>query len=102
MALGRDSNSNIYIADMANHRIVKIDSSGNVLQKFGSLGTGNGQFDTPFGVAVDLQGNILVADTANHRIQKFDSNFNFIRSWGSKGSGDGQFELAREFGIRCV
>lgn len=99
VALGRDSNSNIYIADMANHRIVKIDSSGNVLQKFGSLGTGNGQFDTPFGVAVDLQGNILVADTANHRIQKFDSNFNFIRSWGSKGSGDGQFELAREIGI---
>jgi len=98
-ALARDSGQNIYIADMSNHRVVKIDANGNVLRKFGTLGSGNGQFNTPFGVAVDLQGNILVADTANYRVQKFDSNFNFIMAFGSKGSGNGQFELAREIGI---
>ena len=99
VALAKDAVGNVYVADMANNRIVKIDQNGTVLKKFGSLGSGNGQFNTPFGVAVDNKGNILVADTANYRIQKFDSNWNFIRAWGTKGSDPGQFGLAREIGI---
>lgn len=99
VALAKDSSGNIYVADMGNHRIVKLDNSGNVIGKFGSLGTASGQFDTPFGVAIDNDGNILVADTANHRIQKFDSQWNFICMWGSEGAGNGQFGLAREIGI---
>lgn len=99
VAMARDSAGMVYVADMANHRIVKINQSGSVLKKFGSLGAGNGQFNTPFGVAIDNNGNILVADTANYRIQKFDSNWNFIRAWGTKGSNPGQFGLAREISV---
>ena len=36
---------------------------------FGSRGEGNGQFNAPTGVAVDLIGNIIVADWGNSRIQ---------------------------------
>lgn len=99
VALAKDSDGNIYVADMGNHRIVVLNANGNVVEKVGSLGTGSGQFDTPFGVAIDNCGNILVADTANHRIQKFDADWNYITQWGSEGSGDGQFGLAREIAI---
>lgn len=99
VALSKDSEGNIYVADMGNNRIVKLSSTGSLLQKFGSLGTGEGQFDTPFGVAIDNNGDILVADTANYRIQKFDPNFNFIKQWGTEGTGENQFGLVREIAI---
>ena len=60
--------------------------------KWGSYGTGNGQFNYPWGVSIDSFGNVYVADKGNNRIQKFDSSGNFILKWGSYGTGDGQFK----------
>jgi len=34
-------------------------------------GIGDGQFNNPTGIAVDISGNVYVADTWNNRIQKF-------------------------------
>lgn len=45
------------------------NSEGEFLLKFGSNGEGNGQFNAPTGVAVDVNGNIIVADWGNSRIQ---------------------------------
>ena len=90
-----DSSGNVYITDSSDNLIQKFDSNGNHITKWGSFGSGNGQFYGPDGVAVDSAGNVYVADTANHRIQKFDSNGNFITKWGSFGSGDGQFYYPR-------
>lgn len=42
---------------------------GELVLKFGSNGEGNGQFNAPTGVAVDINGNIIVADWGNSRIQ---------------------------------
>ena len=61
------------------------------LAKWGSLGTGDGQFRHPWGVAIDSADNVHVVDTRNHRIQKFDSDSRFLTKWGSYGTGDGQF-----------
>lgn len=44
-------------------------ADGEFLFKFGSHGEGNGQFNAPTGVAVDVNGNIIVADWGNSRIQ---------------------------------
>ena len=62
------------------------------LTKWGSYGTGNGQLNYPFGMAVDGSGNVYVADHYNHRIQKFDSNGAWVGQWGTNGSGNGQFD----------
>ena len=42
--------------------------------KFGSQGTGAGQFDIPNGVAVDSAGSVYVTDAKNRRVQKFDAS----------------------------
>ena len=45
---------------------------------FGSKGTGNGQFATPYGVTVGRSGKIYVADSGNNRIQIFDRTGKFV------------------------
>ncbi|HZM90389.1 MAG TPA: 6-bladed beta-propeller [Blastocatellia bacterium] len=59
--------------------------------KWGSGGSGDGEFFAPAGLAVDTTGKIYLADAFNHRIQKFDANGTFVGKWGSFGSGDGEF-----------
>ena len=72
-----------------------VSSSGtgySFIKKWGSLGTGDGEFNDTSGVAIDPKtSNVYVADYNNSRIQKFDSNGTFIKKWGSLGTGDGQF-----------
>ena len=60
--------------------------------KWGTEGTGNGQFKSPDGIDADSSGNIYVADFYNDRIQKFNSAGTFITKWGTSGTGNGQFK----------
>jgi DNA-binding beta-propeller fold protein YncE len=92
-ALTVDSQDNVYVADNANQRIQKFDSSGNFLMEWGSEGTEDGRFLSPIGVAVDGEGNVYVIDDARDDIQKFDENGRFLLKWGSHGSGEGQFNF---------
>jgi Protein of unknown function (DUF1566)/NHL repeat len=64
---------------------------GTFLSKFGSQGSGEGQFFDPEAIAVDQNGTIFVADSGHHRIEKFSSNGTFLLQWGSMGDADGQF-----------
>src|SRR2546422_675669 len=61
------------------------------LGQWGSLGSGDGQFNGPHGVATDAAGNVYVADHNNHRIQKFTNTGTYLTQWGSLGGGNGQF-----------
>jgi DNA-binding beta-propeller fold protein YncE len=76
-----DGDGNVYVADVYNHRIHKLDDQGTLLSKWGEYGSGDGLFRSPYGVAVDGDGNVYVADTSNSRIQKFDSQGNFLTKW---------------------
>jgi DNA-binding beta-propeller fold protein YncE len=77
----------LYVTDQLNYSVVKTESSGSYLTRFGSSGTGPGQFDSPEGVAVDPStGDVYVADANvdrgfGGRIEKFDSSGNYITEW---------------------
>ncbi len=73
---------NVYVADTFNHRVQEFNSSGAYLAQWGSQGSGNGQFNYPFGVATDSSGNVYVADTRNNRIQKFSNIGTYLAQWG--------------------
>lgn len=71
-AVDVDSQGNVYALDYDNARVQKFDTNGNFLAKWGSPGTGEGQFDSPEGLKVSANGNtVLVADSDNQRIQIF-------------------------------
>jgi hypothetical protein len=85
--------NNLYVADAGNNRIEEFDPAGNFVLAFGFgvsdgasayevchsscqagiPGSGDGQFNTPRGVAVDASGNIYVSDYQNARLEKFSS-----------------------------
>ena len=50
--------------------------------KWGSYGSGNGQFNQPWGITVNPNnGNVYVVDQTNRRVQEFDGTGNFITKW---------------------
>lgn len=59
------------IVGASNHRVQVFDSEGNFLVRFGTRGTGDGQFAYPVGLAVDEAGLVYVADNFNHRVPVF-------------------------------
>ncbi len=69
--LACDSLGHVYLAVNDDGLILKCDLWGNLLGSFGSLGTGPGQFQYPYAVAVDKQGDVYVAEKHSYRIQKF-------------------------------
>ena len=96
-----DSNGNLYIPDLGNSVIRKVDTNGNI-STFAGNGTegysGDGGAATsatlsnPWGVTVDASGNVYIADSENHRIRKVDTNGNIstFAGTGTSGySGDG-------------
>jgi hypothetical protein len=68
---------------------------GTPLITFGSLGTGDGQFNQPIGIAIDSSDNVYITEWSNHRVQVFNSSGDFLRKWGGYGSGPGQFDKPR-------
>ena len=83
IAVAADGAGNVYIADLANQRIRKVDTSG-IITTFagnGSLGASgdhgpatSATLSGPSGVAVDSAGNVYIADTSNDLIRKVDTN----------------------------
>jgi DNA-binding beta-propeller fold protein YncE len=66
------SNGNVYVADCYNHRVQYFTSSGSFLGKFGSRGTGNGEFRYPWDVALSpSETRLYAAEGDNCRVQYF-------------------------------
>ena len=74
-----DKYGKVYVADQGNNRVQKFDSNGNFITKWGSEGSGDGQFNLPEGIAVDSSGNVYIADTGNNRIEVFSNQNNISK-----------------------
>ena len=97
----RGSDAARFVGGLANKRresdlpsTVSTDRTYAFLLKWGTEGTGDGQFSYPQGVAVASDGSVYVADSywGNPRIQRFTSEGVFVSKWGTFGDGDGQFQ----------
>jgi len=65
------SDGSVYVSEGNNNRIQKFTSEGVFVSKWGTEGTGYGEFNIPTGVATASDGSVYVADSHNDRIQKF-------------------------------
>ncbi|MEU1998012.1 hypothetical protein ABZ511_26525, partial [Nocardia gamkensis] len=77
-----DEAGNLYIADLRNHRVRKVDHATGVITTVAGTGTAgydgdnqhaiNAELHYPNGVAVDGAGNLYIADTGNQRVRRVD------------------------------
>jgi len=83
----------VYITAARHHQIFVYTKSGILKKKFGkeSLGTQDGEFNHPCGLAVDHT-LLYICDWRNHRIQALRKDDGvYSHQWGRQGSGEGEF-----------
>jgi len=82
---------NTYIVDQSRDQIREYAAgTSNLITEWGSGGTGNGQFESPWG-AVVLNGVVYVTDTKRNNVQAFDTSGHYLGQWGGTGAGAFQF-----------
>ena len=76
-----DSTGNLYVCDIGNNRIRKIDTDSMVTTIAGSTSSGtnnafgtNARFNVPTEITIDSAGNLYVCDFVNERIRKIGTN----------------------------
>jgi streptogramin lyase len=96
--------AHILVADSSNNRIVSVDSfTGVNWRTFGTVGSGTGELNGPFGLALDSLGRIYIADYFNNRIVRINdmTGAGWI-SYGVAGSGTGQFNGPYKIAVDSV
>ncbi len=110
-----DHAGNVYIANIDNHYVRRVDAAGTVSVIAGTWEPGYGgdggraveaQLSFPADVSVDHAGNVYIADTGNHRIRRIDTmgTITTIAGTGKPGyGGDGgpavEAQLASPFAL---
>jgi hypothetical protein len=97
----------IWVPSNENDQIRIYDQTGKLVEKWGTSGSGDGQFK--FGAAGSVRngagvvfapdGSFYVLDSGNFRVQQFSADRRFVRAFGSYGSEDGQFASAVAIGL---
>lgn len=79
----------VYVVDALNHRVQRFNSVGVYQGKFGTSGSGAGQFSTPTGVAIDqADGSVYVYDQGNRRVSKWSATGAFLFAFGAGVADD--------------
>ena len=110
--LAVDQSGNVYVTDQQNHRIQRFQLSNPCptgtsqiepgvcfVTKWGSFGSGAGQFNASVGLGLDSSGNVYVTDQQNHRIQMFRPDGTFVRGLGSFGLDNGQLRFPLDVAV---
>jgi sugar lactone lactonase YvrE len=93
--LAVDSDGNLFISDVVQHKIFKVSSASGIVSRVGGNGkagfSGDGavaldaSFLSPTSIALDIAGNIFVADTENCRIRRIDHKTGIIDTIAQTG-----------------
>lgn len=95
-----DEAGNIFIADMMNHCIRKVDTDGKIWRVAGRDDEGgyysgdgvlatNAVMNEPNDAVVDSSGNIYIPDTKNYVIRKVESSDDTINNWAGTAQSSG-------------
>jgi sugar lactone lactonase YvrE len=72
-------------------RILKFNASGDLVQTWGSLGSGPNEFMQPHALAMDSQGRLFIADRSNNRIQIYTQDGRLLDTWYQFSRNSGLF-----------
>ena len=93
----------VMIADSGSDDIYQSDDSCGFFFSYGmSSGTGAGDLNYPYHIAIQTDGKFWVSERDNHRIQQFDENGNYLMTYGGTTSGSSNYRFnasASRFGI---
>jgi DNA-binding beta-propeller fold protein YncE len=76
-----DRDGDLYIADMGNHRVRRVDVAGNITTVAGGNRPGfygdygvatQAALRSPVDIAIDSVGNLFISDSGNHRVRMVD------------------------------
>ena len=74
-------------------RVAVADDPPSFITAWGSHGTGDGQFQSAWALAVGGDGDVYVVDDLAGRVQRFTASGAYVSQWGTAGNGDGQFSF---------
>ncbi len=96
------SGTTVIVADTNSDRLYKSTDSCASFTRISAIssGSGAGQVQNPYQVAIQSDGKFWVSDRRNNRIQQFDASGNDLMVFGGTGSGNQQFTSGdKYFGI---
>jgi DNA-binding beta-propeller fold protein YncE len=84
-----DARGRLLVADTHYHRVIVYDRDGQELLRFGSEGTGPGEFLLTTDVVVDASGNFYVSEYGgNDRVSRFAPDLTYLGSFGGLDAGE--------------
>lgn len=87
----------VFVADSDHDVILRVDgSTGAKLSSFG-----DGDLESPDGLAVAPDGTVFVSSTSWHRVVEFNKDGKFIRAFGKRGTGTTDFNRPSKIEIRA-
>jgi RHS repeat-associated protein len=104
-----DGKGHFWVVDRVNNRIEEFNESGSFAEtigwgvangesklqictsscRAGISGSGNGQFASPWGIAIDSEGNLWITDTGNDRLEELNPKGEFVQKFGTKAGAGG-------------
>ncbi len=95
VAVAVSANGIVYVTDFGLSEVISYRLDGSFANlRWGGVGTSDGKFQSPNGLAVDKSnGDVYVVDTDNFRIQRFDAAGGFETKWGRQATDTDGFSM---------
>jgi hypothetical protein len=101
-SLNLDENSNIYVLDSREAKVMVFNKQGNFLRSFGKKGAGPGELDVPGHLNIFRRDQITVKDGGNRRITFYSLEGEYKGSLSAAGFASGDMKIDTKGNIFCI